>query len=766
MFRTLLLVLIASLVVVRALGFEVDKHPKLKGGFVSSSTAKRYSSDTASVSCHNLEETKKLYDELIKQKVPLAEVTSITQAVENKDLCYVKFKTTFALDVNLENGRDLAASSITNLFNGLLNARLKLITAFNANEFIYDASKKQFLYRAIDNLPWIVTSRNSQSFTSEAKSKLILEKTLEEHLHQNWHRSTSKFDFQFDRYRINENGFSEPNKLQEIKTNEGRNSKGSNDDEDSKILKIEVKKEESQWKVSAELEADRNEFSFDEDKEVFSAYLCQKIDSKVNECINLKENGSQNVFSWTFKVRNNYKIDVDVRLVNSLDRYLNLKLFKVFFVLSDIASARISSTKTFEREFIQKNIKFRSYFMIDRGTDDLLIFETEKKNLDKVKISQKSLVTKFDQQQEIQLFRIPYESFEASLGNLYNFFKDTNNRLTDLQDIFSDKNRQEYSYYQIRIPSDHSLILTNEAEAQAPTIYSHKPKNKFFSSLIHTCDSKHMLLKNRTFEDKHMIFLGEEEKQYNCKVQLFKNESVKTYILNQNTGTFILFRDIYESCIRFDDDVNLSMYIPYRVADLKNFEWNFNIEKTKELPRENICTIFFKDKDNQKFAKFKSKIFEFPKLVAQRVYLSIIFDDKSDNYTFSAYFLTEKYAVKEIVSISNTDPVTFKSLPENLHYNVVGKGAITKNKVTSFFDIQVNYQSSNEIVYAFDVDIKNECQKGINLFFQGNNLVLQCTNTGSATKAGKTVSHFAKKSFSTGLDKIFSQILTSVYELI
>ena len=761
MSKKLLSVLIASLVVVRVLSFELDKHPNLKGGFVSSLTAKRYSSDATYVNCVKLEEAKKLYDDLIKEKVPLAEVIKITKEKEQGDLCYIHFKSTFVLDVNLENGKELAVSSITNLYNRMMNTRKKVFKGFSPYEFIYDASKKQFLYKNLEYLPAIV-SKDNPTLTDESKSKLILDQIIKKYLDSNWHKYTSKFDSQFDRYKVNENGFSEPNKLEEIKTKEGGDSKSSSGNQDSKILRIEVKKGESEWKVFSELDSDKNEFSFNEDKEVFSVYLCQKIDSKVNECINLKENGSQNAFSWNFKVKNSYKVEVDVRPVDSLDRYLNLKLFKVFFVLSDISSMRILPSKTFHREVISKDKNFRSYFMIDKGRDDLLVFETENKKLEKVKISKKALFVKFDQQTEIEVFRIPYEPFESFFGIRYDFFKLTYNRLVDLENIFRDNNRLEYSYYQIRVPRGNSLILTNENETQPPIIYSHKTAKLYISSLIHTCDTKNMLLRNNTYEKKHVIFLGQEEKIYNCKVQLFKSNTVITDILKQNTGNFILYRDIYEDCIKFDDKSIITEYTPYRIEKPEKFEWNFNLEDTQDVNKDNICTIFFKDKDNNKFAKFKTKIFEFPAYKAYRVYLSIIFDDKTDNYIFSAYYFDEKYDVKPIVSIFNKDPVIFKTLPQSLNYNVVEKKKIKKNMITSFLDIKVNYLSSNEVVYAIDIDIKNECKSGINLFFQGDNLILQCTNTGTATKAGKTIRDFSKVSFSTGLDKIFSQTVKFV----
>ena len=757
-------VLIACVFVASGLNLEVEQHPNLKGGFVSSSTARRYSSDTTSLSCAELEEVNKIYDELVKEKVPLAEVIKLTKSEGIKPSCYIHFKTTFALDVTVDNSKSMITKSITDLHNALVNAKRKSLMGMTAFDFIYDASKNQLMYKAIEKFPKVFTSQENLSITNPKQSQSKLSELLERKVLYDWHKESSNFDSQFEDYKVNEDGFSWSNKLEEVKSGDERDSMGYNYGQALKILKIGVKKEGNQWKVSSDLAPDTNTFSFDENTEVFSIYLCQKMDKKMSECINLKENGPGDAFSWNFKVKDNYKVDIDIRPVRSLDKYLNLKLFKVFFNLSDVNSMRIIPTKTFSKDLVKLQKKTRGYLLIDKGTEELLVFELETYKFEKIKITNKQLTIISDNKNEIDVFQIPCEVFKSYWTSNIKFFQSEKSRLKDIDNITLEKANFKYKYYQIIIPSKNILTLTNQDENQPASIYSTVPLLPSTSSLIQSCSSKSLNLRNYFIEPVHTIYLGEEVRKYDCRVKLSRKKSFNNS--SNNNEDAIFYRDIPNRCFKIGDKTDIPTYVPYPIDDLQNFEWNFNTEEKIQDNQDRSCTIYIDQNSNEKPARFLSKEFEFPELARYRIYLSIRVDEDSSNFIFSAFYFDKSKNLVEIVDIGSTSTIRSNVLPSTLFFSVVTNDKIEATTRISFVNMRVNYQSSNEIVYAISLKGISECEKGINLFFKDDNLILQCTKSNKNTRKGRIFSNNLKQQFTTGLDKVFAQALKSANILI
>lgn len=634
----------------------------------------------------------------------------------------------------------------------------------NAFDFIYDASEKQLMYKAIEKFPRFFGSQENPSISNSMQDKTKLSEFVERVIRYDWHKESSNFDSQFDDYKVNEYGFSWQNKLEEVNSGDGGYSMGYNYGQASKILKIDVTKEGDQWKVSSDLASDTNTFSFNGDSEVFSVYLCQKMDNKMNECINLKEKALGDAHSWSFKVKDNYKVDIDIRPVRSLDSYLKLKLFKVFFNLSDVNSMRIIPSKPFSKELVNVQKRTRVYFLIDKGTDELLVFELETYKFEKIKISKQPLTIKFDSRKEIDVFRIPSEVFKNYWKDNYKSLKSEKDRLNDIDSVTLDRAYFKYKYYQIIIPNKNILTLTNEDGNQPPSIYSTVPLLSSTSSLIQSCDSKSLNLRNYIIEPFHTIYFGEEERKYHCRVKISKKKSFAASG-NKNEDA-IFYRDIPNRCFKIGDTTDIPTYLPYPIDNLRNFEWNFNSEETIQGKQDTSCTIYIDQNSNKEPARFISKEFKFPELAWYRIYLSIRLDEGSNMFVFSAYYFDKSKTLFEIVDISSTSTLKSSVLPQVLYFNVVIKDRIDTSNKISFVNMRANYQSSSEIVYSISLERMNECEKGINLFFKDDNLILQCTKSSTQTRKGRTYSNALEGKFTTGLSKVFTQALKNANILI
>lgn len=727
-------IVVALILIVAGKGeIEVDQLPNLKGGFVSSLSVKKYSFYRDEVDCENVPSIEAAYKKFRDENIPLLEIDKITKRKDKESKCFIYFKNDYSLDINSDDMEETVTNSIISFQEALANGKHKVLTQLYSGDFLYDSSKKQFFFSNMEKLPSLVGTRENYTglFNTRNHFDMLIKASIR--FFDNWARLTDYFDYQFSHYEVNHNGFSKTSQLEESANMINENAK-----EPSNVIKIEVLKDESNWKFSASLNYDNNNFSFDENTELFSLYLCQKIDKFNNECINLREKDSQNKMVWNFKVKENHKIFIDVQKVDTLNSSFRLNFYKVYIVLTDIKMMRIVTTSSYQRDIIPEDKLTNGYLVIDNGSEDLKILDMNSWGEETFKMKSKSLTIKADRENEIEVFRIP---FAPTLKYFLDFTKN----------ISRESIRRLYAY-QIIIPKNNILIFTDEIEEESilPSIHSYLPKKHLFHPMIRGCNNKYLKLKDEFNSPVDIMYFAKEEKHYNCQVELVRNHLYENKIE--------IFKTMLNKCIDINENSLQPLYKASYIGDYKYFEWNFNTEKPREKNPNNVCYFFINKVYDKEVPNFQTKNFGFPKPLDSRIYLSISMHGSDRTFAISAFYFKNKDLLTEIQSIDVKSGLISAAIPSTLQYILIDQTEKVVNTL-NLIDSTVNYLSSQEVVYAVDIAEFKNCKKALSLSVQEQAIAIKCNKKKAAENSENAISKVTNRELSEGLNKVLSQVI-------
>ena len=698
MLKKLLLVVIASQVVVGGDLYEDDQPLNLKGGFVSSLSAEKYSGYRISCLCQDVPKIKSFYEELKNAEAHY--IDKVTQDKTDKSRCYLNFKSPFVLDVIFEGGKDSIQKSITYMHNALYSIRKDTVDSIKPIDFIYDSAKKRFVYKNFGKLVNFFEKKKGNGLLAEDAAKLKLKKLMKIDDAIGWYSNGYNFDYQFDDNKVVEkNAFFDVETVEEL-------SLDSSIQDNLNILKIGVNRDGKNWKVTTTLDSNTDSFSFSENKEVFSLYLCKKPNDKSNECINLKESKPQDPMTsmyWNFKVKKNQMIDIDIRHVNSLHTNVELNLFKVFFTLTDIASSRIVSRSPFQRDQIISDKTKKNFILIDNGTEEINLKDLQTNEYKKFRLKGTPLIIKADEEQELELFRISF---------------------LNIDNLQSELSHVSFKYYHLRIPTNHILVINDDKTDKFPNVYSFKTKDNYTYSSVYKCRNDYLISETYSFSSIQNIIYGQDKKSYDCDVNLIKEPIDQSTPLN--------FKTIKDNCLILQGGTDYQTYRYYHIGEYKQFEWNFNTEENNEQPNT-TCNIYLRGNIDGKVPRFISSNFKFPEYKDKRIYLYIRTIDQKPGYIIRAFYFENKDNVYEILNINRGKYAFSKTIPEGYIFKLKNTPMTKEQSPKKLINETVNYQSSIEIIYSIDDEDILRCTRYFNIIIDSSNdIVFQCTNKNSA----------------------------------
>lgn len=738
MLKKLLLVVIASQVVMSGDLYEDDQPLNLKGGFVSSLSAEKYSGYKFTTFCVDVEEIKKFYEELKKANAYYIDIDKITQEINDKTKCNLYFKIPFVLDAILEDAKTSIKKSITYLHNALYSMKKDTIDSIEPIDFIYDTAKKRFAYKYFGKLPKYFEKRKGIEPLSENAAKLKLKMLMKIDDYIGWYSNCYNFDYQFD-----DNKVVESNAFFDAKTVEDLSPDFSIQD-NLNVLKIGVSQEGANWKVTTTLNSNTDTFSFNENKEVFSIYLCKRLNNKGNECINLKESNPQSPMTsmnWNFKVKNNQIIDIDIRHVNSLHTSVKLKLFKVFFTLRDISSSKVVPKNPFQRDYTTRDTSKKNFILIDNGTEEIYLKDLQTNEYKKFGLKSTPLAIKADDEKEIELFRIHFDNISNIQSELYHV---------------------SFRYYLMRIPFHHILVVHDDKTDPSPNIYSFKTKDTYTYSSIYKCRYDYLLSETYSYLAVQDIAYGQDKKRYHCDVNLIKEP------IDQSTP--LQFKTTKDNCLILEGGTDYLTRRFYLMGDFKYFEWNFNTEENNEQPDKN-CNLYLRGNTDGNAPRFISNSFEFPEYKDKRIYLSIRTIDQKPGYIITAFYFENKDIFNEILNVEKDRYAYSKAIPENYIFDVKEVPTTKEPSAVNLIKETVNYQSSQEIIYSIDNEDIISCTHSLNILIDSNNnIVFQCINQ-SAVRTCKNLPKskpvpVKKDKLKPNMKKIVLQALNTLQNII
>lgn len=729
MLKRMLVLFVVSQIVVSGDDIPNDEPSNMSGGYVSSISAENYSVFRQIVSCDQIAAIKALVEELKSTSALVAEIDKIRKDPNDKSKCYIYFKSSFGLDVDLKNafspeaniksGEDSIVKSITTLHKELIAKKNNCIDKVDADDFIYDAKTKFYFFANYARLVEFYEDGSKKQTLNGGQAANVLKKMTDIKDFSQWGKSIYNLDTPFDDYKVSENEF---NNLDSPKQHA---DVGNENDS----VKVEVVKKNEKWAVKSTLNSNVDSFDFDGKSELFAVYLCQNSGKDDNLCINLKGNEADTNMVWNYKVKPNQRVEVDIREASSLDQYYKLKFYKVFIILTDISRMKIVPKNKYQRQNVL-DVKKNDFILIDQGTEEFILkdLQDESRTL-YLQIKSKALKIKADDEKEVELFRISLSAIEKKVSDFSNI---------------------KFKYYIVRIPSSNILILNDEKDNQAANLQSFKPGKESATLSFNSCNSDSLILKDGEPQNKQNIFLDKEEKTYSCVVNLkTKSES-------------ILFSKLETDCIKLLDNSDFQTYRSYYIKDSKNFAWNFNTEPKVDENKNNKCSISIEPTYSSPAPAFKSKTFEFPQHQYYRVFLSISKQNGKSDFTIKGYhFGPEKRLLQIFYSVQKKSiDLTSKNMPETLFYHTKDQRTLLKGQEIEFLEQKVNYQSSTEVIYSFDINDLESCTKELDLYIKDEKLLLVCMKPSENNKndnGNMSTEQVDYSKLSQGMKKIFDQ---------
>lgn len=698
----MLLILIIASLVVAGEGFAEYSLPNVTlGGFLNSKTAFKYSVLTKEIECKYQEKFKAIYDVLWLAKAPVPEILGVSQINNKSGFCNIFYRNTLKLDAKVENVNQKIEDTLTELNKIMEKNRMAFLFHFHHSMFMYDGEKDKFLFKNLDNIAQVTESYPNP--TSEKHNQIV--KTFRNLDYSKVLDKISNLDHQHDDYKLVDTQSSGKPGFQEVPADKQSAKDAAN------VLKIGVDKEGDNWKVTSTLGLNADTLLFSSANELFSLYFCQKIGENSNECISLEQVGFE-LSSWNFKIKENHKINIEIRRVNSIDEYLNKLYFKVFLTPIDINTIRVSPTHSYLREEIEKKTdekeKKLSYLFNDKGVDGLIISVLNSKEEKPITIP---LNSKIEFEEGIEIYQISLDYFEFKRSDLFHYNKN----------------------YQVRVPNEKIIIISEEENGQPVKIRLVDKKPEFNFSFFKGCKSDVLIYDldgpNATFRLKYKDTEKIFPKKFVIEGTKEKEEPLKCFD------------------IRTDKKHKFSRYSV--VPDGKVFYWNFN-------SHSKAGTIQFFDKSITNDINFLFGNFVNPSNEAFTLYLSISVKDDGNLDVRIIYYNEKK--VKVEVPRENLYLKLTKEIPRELSYFDERAAVKAEAHTFPFKELDVTYLSNKEIVYSVKIPGIKMCIYTLAVFFhKSTSHFIKCDNKNADHKDLVKTSDFNAATHIPGFKKVLQE---------
>ena len=647
-----------------------------------------------------LKDVYSIYKILEAAEIPVPEVLGVSTEYFSSGNCNIYFKNTFTLDIEVKDINNSIKDYILKILPVLEQNNRKLTKDFDPKMFMYDMNKKTFVLVDFTNMIYTFNAGETthmenhyKELTAKIKNKDFLAEEL----------NFFKFDFMHDDYRVVQTGFVDPSKPVESTLNDQEIQQSKNS---SKILMIELIRQETEWTVTSTLNTDKQTLTFNEEIELFSLYLCQEVKSKI-ECINLKEGDTKDKMSWNFNIKPNHIVDVNIRKIFSGSSEFNLNFYKVFLTLKEIHSMKIVPTGPYNRDTINDDTNKQDIILTDNGALGFVVNSINSKNY-KVTLP---FNPKLEADIGIEIYPITYLEYEFLLSHV---------------------NKQP-RHYQIRIPAN-KIIILSEKEKNLNSKIQLFDKNASFDALFYKkCKIDSILLNLSENESPFSLKFENEEKSFPEKITIEEFESSNTHI----------------KCI----EINESKFKFWRMIDIpaeKKFLWNFNLHQNR-----GFVQLF--DQTTKKSPIFPFKNFEYPKKSPLIIYLSIGLKDEKGNLDIHASFYNKENTKIDVPLSKSISSSPINQIPKEFNFDINLSAQTLKRVNVILSDQNASYLSNKEIVYSIEISNFDKCLYLNYLYLDKNSIILDCRKSITVNKQDFTTCDSEALSHILGLAKVLEQ---------
>lgn len=671
------------------------------GGLLTSKSAFKYEVFKQEIECQQEEHIKTIYDILSTAKAPVPEILGTSDVEKKPQYCNIFYKNTIKLDVRGKNVNQMIKDTLKELTAIMQRKNLVFLSLIYFYMFMYDALNDRFVFKNIESIGPITENKKDEL---NARHEEIL-KTIDKLDFSKDFDKIFNYDYHHDDYKLVDAQSSKNEEFQEVAVGvqNGKNA--------AKVLKLEMSKEDKNWKLTSTLDLNTDTLLFERDKEVFSLYFCQNIAENRNECISLEQKGLESS-SWNFKIKENHKINIEIRRVNWIDQNLNMLYYKVFLTPIDIDTVRITPTHLYLREEIDQKRddeeKKLSYLFNDKGVDGLVISLIDPETKKKMTIPLKS---KVEFEKGIEVYPVSLDYYAFSQANIFHHNKS----------------------YQVRVPIEKIIIVSEEENGQPAKIRLVDKKPEYNFSFFKGCKS-----------DVLIYDLDGPDASFRLKYKDIERIFPEKFVIEGTTK-----KDEILKCFDIQAD-NKHKFSRYSVVpDGKVFYWNFN-------SHSNHGTIQFFNESIKNYIDFPFSKFAKPSNKPYTVYLSISVKDNGNLDVRFTYFNKDKTPF-EILRNKSYLELTDK-IPLELAY--FHDRAVVRSEAQSLYfkDFDVTYLSNKEIVYSVNIPAIKKCFYPLGVFLHSSSShFMKCdyTNTESTDLVRK--SDFQTATHIPGFKKVLQE---------
>ena len=734
--KMIMVLLIASSVVAENKFADFTSPSYMFGGLLAPGNTILYSTLAKQTDCKLEEKIKMIYDKLVKAKAPVAKILGMKSATsllvkpgmptstEQTNSCYIFYKNTLKLDVIVEDVYEKIKTTLNKLKPIMAENNLVFLFRLQLEMFMYDSENNMFVFRDFENIG--LTSDVNINI-NPSHEEIITD--IESLNSSNYFDKIFNFNYNHNDYIVNED-LSLKKEFMEV------GAPKQNDKDAANVLMLRITEEDDKWKFTSTLGPNTDTLLFDKKKEVFSLYFCQKVNENKNEneneCIILDNKGIKSL-SWNFGIKENHKINIEVRRINSADDFLGLLYYKVFLTPIDIDKMRIVPTHSYLRDENEipsneadKEITYKFY---DNGVDSLKISVLNSEPEEEMIISLKSKV-EFDKDIKVHLLSPNYYVFSRS-----NF-------------------HHKDKYYLVRIPIEKIIVVSEEENDQPVKIRLVKKTSDFNFSFFKSCRS-----------DVLIYDLDSPKGPFRLKYKGIEKFYPEKFVLEGMNDQALRCFDIQN-----DNELKFSRYSV--VPDDKVFYWNFNLHK-------NHGTIQFFDKSVENYISFPFKDFVKPSKDKETAYLSITRKNDGNFDVRMIYFKEEVITTttttnpKKSTSKTTASIKMFEVSRENLYSNPIklfptvltyfndAKNITDHAKSFNFNGLDVTYLSDKEIVYTVKITSIPFCSTKFGLLlFEKNHHLFKCYQKSEEIKSKLDEDSFEKIGYIVGLKKVLEKVMS------